>query len=951
MSETYISLDLETTGVKPENDEIIEVAAVKFQDAKVIDTFHTLVNPHVPLSHQIQELTGIRQADVDYAPPFTAIAGQLASFIAGHSLVGQRISFDVDFLSHNGIKLFTPAYDTFELAIIFLPQLSDYSLAGLAQKLAVPPFRWHRALPDALATKDVFLALLKQARELPLSVIAEMVALTLGREWSLGRLLLDIQEEKLRDLSSPVEGRAASEETDSDFLSRGQMPDEPLVPHREKRVLDINELTAFFQPQGPLACSLAGFEYRPQQIRMMQAVAEALNSGQHLLAEAGTGTGKSIAYLLPAIFYALQNSDHVVVSTNTINLQEQLITKDISDLLQALPLEPMSNDVHLRAVQVKGRRNYLCLRRHAAFRRSEGLSLDEVKLLLRLLVWLRSTTSGDKAELYFSGAEEVVWNRVCAQVDNCLAGQCSYHKRDACFLFRARRRAAGAHIIVVNHALLLSDMASNNRVLPEYKYLVIDEAHHLEEEATQQLGFKLTRDDIIDYLNRLSEPVGGQRETGFLPVFRNWLRGSPGEIEVAPAMQGPLLSTAAELSDKVKAVRTHLSRFFDVLSGFLYHHSEEQGDYERRLRLTRGVRSQPAWSEVEIAAEDLRLTLADIDSGLSKLQSRLEGPDSSGAGISGYDDLMQELAYLRHSNVELCRQIDSAVSNPKGDTIYWATGGQGSPSTLYAAPLTVSQLLDQGLFSTKDSIILTSATLSTEGTFEFIKERLGLAYVNELLVDAPFDYLRSTMIYIPQDIPEPDRPGYQQAVESALIKLCSATKGRTLVLFTSHAALRATHAPLRGPLQVEGINVLAQGIDGSPKQLLTSFRTSSKAVLLGTSSFWEGVDVVGEALSVLVIVRLPFSVPTDPIFAARSEMFEDPFNQYALPQAALRFKQGFGRLIRSKTDRGALVVLDSRIRSKPYGVAFVDSLPLCAMRFGSSQDMPQEVAAWLAAER
>lgn len=263
----------------------------------------------------------------------------------------------------------------------------------------------------------------------------------------------------------------------------------------------------------------------------------------------------------------------------------------------------------------------------------------------------------------------------------------------------------------------------------------------------------------------------------------------------------------------------------------------------------------------------------------------------------------------------------------------------------------MGQLLDQGLFSTKDSIILTSATLSTEGTFEFIKERLGLAYVNELLVDAPFDYLRSTMIYVPQDVPEPDRPGYQQAVESALIRLCSATKGRTLVLFTSHAALRATYASLRGPLQEVGINVLAQGIDGSPKQLLTSFRTSSKAVLLGTSSFWEGVDVVGEALSVLAIARLPFSVPTDPVFAARSEMFEDPFNQYALPQAALRFKQGFGRLIRSKTDRGALVVLDCRMRTKPYGVAFLDSLPFCTVRVGSSQDMPQEVAAWLAAER
>ena len=949
MSETYISLDLETTGVKPESDDIIEVAAVKFQGTRVIDTFHTLVNPHVRLSRHIQELTGITQADVDNAPPFSSTTDQLASFIAGHPLVGQRISFDLSFLSNNGIKLSVPAYDTFELANIFLPQLPDYSLAALAERLAVPPFRWHRALPDALATKDVFLALVEQVRKLPLSLIAEMVALTLGREWPLGRLLLDIQEEKLRDLGSDVKDRAAIGEAAYPLLSSSETLDESLVPNREKEVLDISKLTAFLQPQGPLARSFDNFEYRPQQARMMRAIAEALNSGQHLLAEAGTGTGKSVAYLLPAIFYALQNNDHVVISTNTINLQEQLMTKDISDLLKALTDEPLLKDAHLRAVQVKGRSNYLCLRRWAAFVRSEGLSLDAVKLLLRLRVWLRSTTCGDRAELNLTGAEETAWNKVCAQADNCLAAQCPYHRQNACFLFRARRRAISAHIVVVNHALLLSDMASNNRLLPEYRCLIIDEAQHLEEETTQQLGCKLTQDDIVNHLNRISEPVGGQREIGFLAALRNSLRGSPDFIGVAPTTQGPLFSTAAELSDKAEAVRTRLALFFNVLGGFLHHHSEEQGDYESRLRLTKGVRSQPAWSEVEIAADDLKLALTDIDSGLSKLHARLEG--LSGAGIVDYDNLIQELVSIRHSNLEFCRQLDYSVFNPRGDIIYWAAGGQGKPFALCAAPLNVGQLLDQALFSTKDSIVLTSATLSTEGTFEFIKERLGLACVNELLVDAPFDYLRSAMIYIPQDIPEPDRSGYQQTVESALIRLCSATKGKTLVLFTSHAALRATHASLRDTLLEEGIQVLAQGIDGAPKQLLANFRSNSKTVLLGTNSFWEGIDVVGEALSVLVIVRLPFSVPTEPVFAARSELFEDPFNQYALPQAALRFKQGFGRLIRSKTDRGALVVLDRRIISKPYGAVFLDSLPLCTVRVGSCKDMPQEVAAWLAAER
>jgi len=282
----------------------------------------------------------------------------------------------------------------------------------------------------------------------------------------------------------------------------------------------------------------------------------------------------------------------------------------------------------------------------------------------------------------------------------------------------------------------------------------------------------------------------------------------------------------------------------------------------------------------------------------------------------------------------------------KVEMIFWLSL-RGDILALCAAPLYVGQVLEEYLFSRKECVVLTSATLSTEGHFEYIKGRLGLGDTGELLLGSSFDYMNAALVYIPDDIPDPGRSGYQQVVERVLIDLCRTTGGRTLGLFTSHAALRATVEAIRTPLQEEDILVLGQGVDGSPRQLLQAFKANPRAVLLGTASFWEGIDIVGESLSVLVMARLPFSVPTDPVFVARSELFDDPFNEYTLPQTVLRFKQGFGRLIRTRSDRGAIVVLDRRIKSKYYDTAFLGSVPQCTVKSGPSRKISEEVSAWL----
>jgi len=943
MNQTYISLDLETTGLNPDTDEIIEIGAIKFQGEEVIDTFHSVVNPQRPLPYRIQLLCHITQAEVDPAPVFSDLASRLIAFFEDDPIVGHNISFDLSFLARKGVKITNTTYDTHELATIFLFQLSDYSLASVTKHLGLSSPK-HRALPDATATKELFVALLERAYQLDIATIEELVRLAEKSDWALGPFFREILRSKTKTAFSDTRTAKASKSEDKKSLWKGN-DKQPLIPRAEKTPLDIGNLSNILGADGPLAKAFPGYEHRPEQIRMTQAVAQALNNSEHLVVEAGTGTGKSVAYLLPSIFFASQNGLPVVISTNTINLQEQLIGKDIPDLLRALDMEQNPIIDNLRAVQVKGRANYLCLKRYESLRTSDRLSLDEAKLLARIRVWLLSTQRGDRAELNLGGGEFSIWNKLCAEFDERLESQCAHYQRSTCYLYRARQSAESAHLIVVNHALLLSDMVADNKVLPPYNHLVIDEAHHLEEEATRQLGYQITQWDLSNHLNLFKQEIGGQRSTGLLTWLNDCFRGST----VSLSRQKQVKQLTESLSDSVGKARTDVSQLFDSLRGFIEGHASDQGEYDRNLLLTPSKRTQPGWSRVEIAWEDLNVVLSAVSDDLDHLYIALE--DLGENKVSGYDYLVLEISTLLYQNKELCQRLDSLVSHPDTENIYWLTiNVQNNSVGMYTAPLSVGNLLEKSLFSSKDCVILTGATLSTEGTFEYIKGRLGLEYTGELLLGAPFDYPNAAMIYLPNDIPEPGSPGYQKAAEKTLLDICRACKGRTLVLFTSHAALRTTQAAIQAPLEEEGILVLGQGVDGSPKQLLAAFKSNPQTVLLGTASLWEGIDVVGEALSVLVIARLPFSVPTDPIFSARCELFDNPFNQYAIPQATIRFKQGFGRLIRSKTDRGAAVILDRRLQTKRYGPAFFDSIPQCTIVKGSSRDLPATVMQWLKGE-
>ncbi|UCC87556.1 MAG: DEAD/DEAH box helicase family protein [Anaerolineales bacterium] len=945
MPPTYVALDLETTGLEPERDTIIEIGAVKFRGEEVLGTFESLVNPGRPIPYNIQHLTGITPDDVKNAPVLFEVLPGLSRFVGRHPIVGHTVGFDLSFLRRHGIFQASQGIDTFELAGILLPHAARYSLGILAETLGIALSATHRALDDARATHALFMALLDQANRLDLSVIQAINRLAARSDWSLRPVFVELERARARtaftgSLAQQLAAKGILTDGGHGLLWEAEAEErDRLRPAPTPRKLEIDRLAEMLEGEGLFNQHFQGFEYRPEQVEMLRLVAQALNQGDHLMVEAGTGTGKSIAYLLPAIHWAVQNGQRLVISTNTINLQDQLLTKDIPDLQRILPFE-------FKAVALKGRSNYVCPHRVRQMERRSDLSELELRVLAKALVWMPSTLTGDKQELFLpTAAENAVWGELCSDPELCPIERC---RRENCFFYRARQAAESAHLIVVNHALLLADIAVENRVLPDYSYLIVDEAHHLEANVTNQLSFRTDQRSMERMLSDLSQTVGIRRYTGFFHTVGVRCRGT-----IPDAALSDVQDRIAAGHDAVGRSMRALYDFFNTLTAFLEDHGPRGGgQYGRRLRLTSAVRRQPAWDQVEISWDNLSAGLKQVGQALERLGALLESLDTY--DVPDFDDLWNELVSHRVRLETLQDQMKTIIEHDPGtghassNTITWVeVAANTDVVSLHAAPLHVGELVRRHLFDAKKSVILTSATLRTEGNFDYLRERLGAWELDEKAVGSPFDYKSSTLLYLPTDIPEPNSPGYQATVESALVALIQAARGRTLVLFTSYSQLKNSANAIRERLAGEDIVVFEQGGGGSRAQLLDNFKTAERGVLLGTRSFWEGIDVTGEKLSCVVIARLPFAVPNDPIFSARSESYEDAFNQYSIPEAILRFRQGFGRLIRTRTDRGVVVCLDRRILSKRYGQAFIDSLPECTPMRASLSQLPTVAAQWI----
>ncbi|MCC6314661.1 MAG: exonuclease, partial [Thermomicrobiales bacterium] len=676
------------------------------------------------------------------------------------------------------------------------------------------------------------------------------------------------------------------------------------------------------------------------------AVNRALNDDSALLVEAGTGTGKSLAYLLPAALYAAARGETVVVSTNTLALQDQLFRKDLPDVQAALGSDGAEPPFTVSVL--KGRANYLCLRQWFLWQRQPTTDPAEARLRAKILAWLGETETGDRAELRLAPDEEACWRHVAEEEGACVASRCVFQQRNQCFLYRARRRAESAHIAIVNHALLLSDVMAGSRILPDYAHLIVDEAHHLEDQATTQFGFLVTERDLLEFADSVARrdgPVAGGSVATIAAFLHRVASESSAKTAKAARERLPQTLSAAD------AVRLRAAALF-VRVTELVAQFDRGGGYDRSLRLTGPVRRDSAWGEIEALWDGLSGALRDLDTQLRWYEAAVVdelGTDPQDEEALQREELGIEIGLAIRAGAELAIRLQAAIGSPDPEMVYWVERSPlGERGSFHAAPLRVGEALRERLFDPLASVVLTSATLTIDGTFDYVADRLGMEDADRLAVPSPFDYEQSTLLYLTDDIPEPNAPGHQRALQEVLIETCAATGGRALVLFTSHAALQAAARAIRRPLEERGVIVLAQRLDGSPRQLIERLRHTPNTVVLGTATFWEGVDIVGPALSLLVITKLPFSVPSDPVFAARSELFDDPFSDYAVPQAVLRFKQGFGRLIRSSRDRGVCAVLDRRVLSRRYGASFVESLPPCSVEVGSRFDLPMAAADWIA---
>ena len=632
-------------------------------------------------------------------------------------------------------------------------------------------------------------------------------------------------------------------------------------------------------PGGALEALLPGYEYREQQIDACRAIEEAFESERHCLVEAGTGVGKTLAYLIPAA-RAIAQKRKVVISTHTINLQNQLIQKDIPLVARLLP------EIGIRAALMKGRGNYLCLQDLDAAEADLFIATDPQ--FKRLKSWAKKTQTGDAADLPFVFGN---WWEVAANIDTCRRQECRYYER--CHYYRMRRRAMDANLFVVNHALFLSDLAirredPESTILPAYDFVIFDEAHHLEDIATKVFGIELSNRRIPHLVDRI-------RRTR--------------DLDIEPARLEALEMVNSELFGAFQTTRKEFF-FQDVLE-----ETSESAYREATTRLCVGL--QEVNKKLLEAAKDSVESVRDRLEGLAKAGARLRTEIET---LAFHED-EDFVRWGAHSQVE--------IQNEKRKT-----KRQAPRTTLHYSPVAVGKILETALWDSIDSVVLTSATLSNSGGFSYLRSRLNVPEdALERVVGSPFDFRSQAMLYVPGDMPSPKACAESDLVElysNEIERVVSLTGGRAFLLFTSWRVMKEVYDRLYGKLPYP---LYRQG-DMPPSKLLEAFRMSGNGCLFGTQTFWEGVDVQGEALSCVIIDRLPFAVPDSPITRARTDAIKaaggDWFAEFSVPQAQIRLKQGFGRLIRTKTDRGIVCVLDSRLIHANYGKEFVRYLPPAA---------------------
>lgn len=926
----FAVLDLETTGNSGAVDDIIQVGIVMLDEAlNMTGTYASFVRPRVPIPPFITQLTGIADGDVQDAPELDDVLLDVIPLLDDALLVAHNVGFDTGFLNSAldrcGYVPFTGRrLDTLDLLRILYPSLTSYQLGAVSETFAIAHDRHHQADSDAMATAIIFRMCVEKLRALPLLTLQRLARFFEEGQEDLAWIVKDALTRKERETSINEDGFTYFRQF---TLKVGDWTEETPPRYDDAEAKELLQRVDFDtyleQVKSSFEQHVQGYEAREPQNRMFREVYGALEDDKHLLIEAGTGTGKSLGYLIPALYYGIQQGKKIVVSTHTINLQEQLRERDVPLLQRVLP-------VPFKAAVFKGRGHYLCLRKfEGKVNMHDFASPGEDRITAaQMIVWLGETEHGDQEELNLGNRGGDFWDTVASDADSCLNRQCPWFKR--CFYHRAKQEANLADIVITNHSMLFTDIRADHRLLPSYDHLIVDEAHHLEEVAGKHLGMQLSYFGLPHPLQRLCKDA----RTGMIHQLKLLLLAEGDERAQAWA---EAIDAAAPVFGEV---REHWDQLFDLFFGLTaaVKDGAEPGQSVVRMK---SDKLPEGWSYVRTAEANVYAGLNEIVKALDKLSADVKDriDDTAIQGLlTDMNGSVKDLARIRD-------ELRTFVRLDDGGTVYWM---EASPAykaksvNLFAVPADVSGQLKQYFFDVKRSVVMTSATLSVQKSFQYACEQLGLEEAGKsgrlatVQLESPFNYRDQALVVIPRNFPglkgASGDPEFVGALVRSLAETALETNGRMLVLFTSYRMLRQVYDPLKEALAAAGIQVIGQGVDsGSRSKLTRRFQQQQSSVLLGTSSFWEGVDIPGDALTCLAIVRLPFQPPNHPLLEAKAEMLQqekqNPFMKLSVPQAVIRFKQGFGRLVRTAQDRGIVLIYDTRVIETYYGKYFLYSLP------------------------
>ncbi len=933
----YVVIDVETTGNKPYEDKIIQVGAVLIENNEIKDTYSSLVYTDYLIPEFIQELTRINNQMLKSAPTIDEVMLQLLPLLENSIFVAHNASFDYEFiqlaLEEAGYMSFSGLIiDTLQLSKILLPMSQSYKLEIITDELEIMHDNPHNAIDDAKATAILFIKLLDILKDMPLIYLQKLNEIFKKNNQDLSFVLEEFIKEKLNNYET---------NEDINFITHSQIVLKKEIEETitEDIAIDQTQVESMFEINGLLTEKFPDFELRQAQKEMSKEIWNAFLDNIHLMVEAGTGTGKTLAYLIPAIYWSKEQGEKVVISTHTINLQEQLFNKDIPLLKEILPFG-------FSATILKGRNNYICLRKFEIKLlqfNSIDLSNENLVDITQILTWLTLTNTGDVEEINLSLSGRNLWNELRSDADSCLNRLCPWFK--LCYYHRVKQKAQMADIIITNHSLLLTNYKTEHRILPAYNRLIIDEAHQFEGVALKHLGYELNQNQFNYFLLKYYKDA----KNGFLISVVNELLSSknPDQINIANNIKNEMIPLITQINDEAQS-------YFDLISDYVNLTVKKSDINRKTLRIVDKIVKTNEWEKILGVANNVQIKLTEWLNQMENINQQMNSvgiDENLYADFSGYIKDLKKIIFVFS---EWNKANDSNM-------VYWIESvlrGKKIISYLYAVPIEIGPLIRNSLIDKLDSVIMTSATLSVNDSFSYASKDFGFDSDDEelrkILLPSPFNYKEQAMVYVPNDVPyiqDVSEDKYIEHIARNIADLTLIMDGRTLVLFTSHTMLQKTYRLLKDILASNQIKVLGHGIDSSSRSKLTkNFISNSKTILLGTNSFWEGVDIPGDNLSALVIVRLPFTPPNNPVHEAKEEKLKanqkNSFMELSVPQAVIRFKQGFGRLIRTQKDRGVVVIFDRRIVESRYGKIFINSLPPVNIKYQSFSKILKNIESW-----